>query len=148
MSTLHLATADDIPKLLPMIAAYHAFEGLQTTEDQHQAALEVLFSGQVQAACWLIGPRKAPVGYIAVSFGFSIELGGMDAFIDEFFIRQAVRGRGMGSQVLELLIPMLKQSGVQALHLEVDNDNTRAQKLYGRAGFRNRGRYHLMTRIM
>ncbi|MGC9370799.1 MAG: GNAT family N-acetyltransferase [Paracoccaceae bacterium] len=146
MKMLHLATADDRDKLLPLIAAYHAHEGLDTTEAERAAALDVLFSGEVQAALWLIGPRRAPVGYIAVAFGFSIELGGRDAFIDEFFIREAVRGRGMGSQVLELLAPMLRQMGVKALHMEVAQDNERAARLYARAGFRPRQKYFLMTR--
>lgn len=148
MSTLHLATDQDADKLLPLISAYHAFAGIPLTDEDRRAALDVLFSGEVQAACWLIGPRRAPVGYIAVSFGFSIQLGGRDARIDEFFIRQAVRGRGMGSQVLEVLLPTLKQMGVRALHMDVPTDNERAQKLYRRAGFRAREKYHLMTRAM
>lgn len=146
MSLLHLATPDDRARLLTMIAAYHDVEGIQSTDDDRQAALDVLFSGEVQAAIWLIGPRRSPVGYIAVSFGFSIELGGRDAMIDEFFIREAIRGRGMGSQTLELLVPMLKELGVKTLHLEIDSDNARAAKLYNRAGFRARDKYHLMTR--
>ena len=148
MNMLHLAGPEDAVRLLPLIAAYHAHEGIDSSDEHRRAALEVLFSGEVQAAIWLIGPRRAPVGYIAVSFGFSIALGGRDAIIDEFYIRQAVRGRGMGGQALEVLAPMLRQMGVRALHLEVARDNARAQKLYTRAGFRARERYHLMTRVM
>ena len=94
----------------------------------------------------LIGPKKSPVGYIAISFGFSLEMGGIDGFIDEFYIRANVRGRGMGSEVLESLLPALAQHGVKALHLEVSPGN-RAQKLYARAGFKLRDGYHLMTRV-
>jgi len=146
MNMLHLATADDTDKLLPLIAAYHAFEEIECNDDARRDALRLLFSGEVQAAAWLIGPRRAPVGYIVVSFGFSIELGGRDAFIDEFFIRQSVRGRGMGSQALSLLVPMLREMGVRALNMEVDHENPRARKLYERAGFRARSKYFLMSR--
>ncbi|MGV6812503.1 MAG: GNAT family N-acetyltransferase [Brevirhabdus sp.] len=146
MNLLTLATAEDMAKLLPMVEAFHAEAGLKTTDDHRIAALDTLFSGEVQAACWLIGPRRSPVGYIAISFGFSIELGGRDAFVDEFYIRKAVRGRGMGAQVLQLILPQLAAMEVKAIHMEVDRDNTRAQKLYERAGFRVRSQYHLMTR--
>ncbi len=59
------------------------------------------------------------MGYIAVSFGWSIELGGMDGFLDEFYIREGVRGRGMGSEVLAALLPQLAQAGLVGLSLEV-----------------------------
>ncbi len=87
-------------------------------------------------------------GYVALSFGFSIELGGRDAFLDEFFIRESVRGRGMGSQALMTLVPMLRDMGVKALHMEVDHDNPKAMKLYQRAGFKARSEYFLMTRTL
>ncbi|SMX41858.1 GNAT family N-acetyltransferase [Actibacterium lipolyticum] len=148
MSILNLAGPDDINRVLPMIASYHAHAGIQTTEQQRRDALTALYGEDIQAAIWLIGPARAPVGYIAVSFGFSIELGGRDAFIDEFFIRDAVRGRGMGSQALHLILPMLKQMGIKAVHMEVDHQNTAAAKLYERAGFRARSQNYLMTRTM
>lgn len=72
-------------------------------------------------------------------------MGGMDGFIDEFFIRENVRGRGMGAEVLSALIPQLAGAGLKALHLEVATDNTRAQKLYAKRGFKLRDRYNLMT---
>jgi ribosomal protein S18 acetylase RimI-like enzyme len=81
------------------------------------------------------------------SFGYSVELGGIDGFVDEFFIRESVRGRGMGTEVLGKLLPALSQNGVRALHLEVARDNDAAQRLYTRAGFRMRDRYALMTRV-
>lgn len=145
MSMLHLATPEDLPRIAPMVASFHAETGLTTPEAERNAALELLFSGEVQAAAWMIGPRRAPVGYIVVSFGFSIELGGRDAFIDEFFLRNAVRGRGMGTQVLQTLLPMLRDMGVRAVHLETGGDGDRVA-LYKRSGFALRDGYCLMTR--
>ena len=148
MSMLHLAEPSDMDKLLPLVERYHAFENIQTTEAERRAALEVLFSGEVQAAIWLIGPRRAPVGFIAFSFGFSIELGGRDAFVDEFYIRESVRGRGMGGQTMSTVVPMLREMGVKALHMEVDHENTGATKFYKKAGFEARSKYFLMTRTL
>ena len=146
MSTLQLARPDDLPKLEPLVAAYHQFEGIETTPEHRAAALMPLLEGTPHGVAYLIGPRVAPVGYIVISFGYSVELGGMDGFIDEFFIRERVRGRGMGSEVLLSLLPALEQNGIKALHLEIDRDNDAAQRLYRRAGFKPREKYHLMTR--
>ena len=141
---LHLATPDDLEKLAPMIAAYHALEGIETDEDHRRAAIAPLLEGSPHGAIWLIGPKMSPVGYVAVTFGWSIEMGGLDGFIDELWIREKVRGRGMGSEAVATLIKSLKSAGLMALHLEVSPENHRAVTLYGRLGFAKRP-YNLMT---
>ncbi len=143
-SLLHLATTEDEDRLLPMIAAYHELEGIESTEARNIGAVRPLLEGSPHGAIWFVGPKMAPVGYIAVSFGWSIELGGMDGFVDEFWIREKVRGRGMGGEAMHVLIGTLKAAGVKALHLEVNPENTRASRLYTRAGFRKRP-FNLMT---
>ncbi|WP_326973110.1 GNAT family N-acetyltransferase [Candidatus Rhodobacter oscarellae] len=117
-----------------------------TFSDQHlKDAILPLLEGSPYGAIWVIGPRRAPVGYIAVCFGWSIELGGMDGFIDEFYIREKVRGRGMGTEALAALLPELAKAGLKALHLEVNRDKESAARLYARLGFKIRDRYNLMT---
>lgn len=142
---LHLAGPDDIDRLLPMVAAYHAFEGIDTTEAHRRAALAPLLEGSPHGAVWFIGPRRSPVGYVVVTFGWSVEFGGLDGFLDELFIREAVRGRGMGSEALRALIATLAGSGLRALHLEVDENNATARRFYARLGFGLRDRYRLMS---
>lgn len=144
-ASLHLAGPDDLDRLLPMVAAYHAFEGLGGDDASRSAAVAPLLDGSPHGAVWLIGPRRAPVGYVAISFGWSIEMGGLDGVVDELFIRESVRGRGMGSEALGALVEELRQNGLKALHLEVAQDNDRAQRIYGRLGFRRREGRALMT---
>lgn len=146
-ASLHLANMDDLERLEPMVASYHAFEGIETDQQMRITALQPLLEGLPLGVIYLIGPRKAPVGYIVISFGYSVELGGIDGFIDEFFMRENIRGRGLGTEVLANLLPSLANHGVKALHLEVTPDNARAQKIYRRAGFALRDGYHLMTRV-
>lgn len=141
---LHLAGPDEAEKLLPMVARYHANEGIELTEEERAGAVTPLLEGSPLGAVWFIGPKMAPVGYVAVSFGWSIEMGGMDAFIDELWVREKVRGRGMGSEALAALIPALENAGVKALHLEVAEGNP-AERIYKRAGFKRRS-FTLMTR--
>lgn len=134
---LHLVTAADIDRLLPMIATYHAEEGIDVDDMHRRDAVLPLLEGSPHGAVWFIGPKMSPVGYVAVSFGWSIELGGMDGFIDEFWVREKVRRRGMGSEALMLLLKTLKENGLRAMHLEMADGNP-AERLYRRAGFRRR----------
>lgn len=145
-AALHLAKPEDLDRLLPLVAAFHAEEGITQDDTTRRNALLPLLEGSPLGAIYIIGPTRAPVGYIVLTFGWSVEFGGMDAFVDELFIRPAVRGRGMGSETLLTLSKMLGQAGVRALHLEVDRENETAKRLYARTGFKARDRYMLMTR--
>lgn len=142
---LHLTTPQDLDRLIPMVRSYHQSEGIEVSDEHRRDALLPLLDGSPHGAVWLIGPKMSPVGYVAVSFGWSIELGGMDGFIDELWIREKVRGRGMGGEALSLLLKTLKDSGVKAMHLEMAEGNP-AERLYGRAGFRRRD-FALLTWI-
>ena len=75
-----------------------------------------LLEGSPLGVIYIVGPRNSPVGYIAISFGWSIETGGIDGSIDEIWIRPAVRDKGMASEALSALIPALREAGVTALH--------------------------------
>jgi len=143
-AALTLANAEDLPRLLPMIAANHAEAGIDQSDDARRDAVTPLLDSSPHGAVWLIGPRRAPVGYIAMSFGWSIGLGGMNGTLDEFFIREGVRGRGMGTEVLSMLLPQLSQAGLVAMSLTVAPQNAQAQRLYERAGFRLRDGLALM----
>jgi len=145
-ATLHLATLEDLDRLEPMVAAFHSLEGIDSDEENRRNTLARLLEGTPHGVIYLIGMRRAPVGYIAISFGFSIESKGIVGFIDEFFIRENVGGRGMGTEVLASLSTALGQNGIKALHLRVERDNVRAQRMYARAGFRMREGYCLMTK--
>ncbi|WP_456390482.1 N-acetyltransferase family protein [Profundibacter sp.] len=145
-AALHLAKPDDLPRLQALVARLHADEGIEQTDEARAAALMPLLEGSPHGAAYLVGPRKGPVGYIIISFGYSVKMGGIDSFIDEFYIRENVRGRGMGGEVLRALMPALADYGVKALNLEVGRDNLNAKRLYSRLGFAAREKYHLMTR--
>ncbi len=149
MSTkLHLAGPDDMDRLLSLTQAFHAEMGIETDADHRSRALAPLLDGSPHGAVYIIGPQRAPVGYVIICFGWSLEFGGMDGFVDEIYIRPAVRGRGMASDVLYSLPRALKEAGLTALHLEVDRNDEAAQRLYRRAHFAPRERYMLMTRVL
>lgn len=146
MTALRLAHPEDLPKLLPLVAAFHDHMGISTDEAHRTAALTPLLEGSPLGACYLIGPRMAPIGYVVISFGWSVEFGGLDGTVDEIFLRPSVRGRGIGHEVLSELPKALAGAGLKALHLEVRADDEPAQRFYKRLHFTPRDGYVLMTR--
>lgn len=135
MTSLHIAAPDDLDRLLPMVEAFHAHVGHAPAPEDCLAAILPLLDGTPLGVIYLIGPRKSPVGYIALSFGWSIAAGGVIGRIDEFYIREAVRGRGMGSDVLLGLLPALADHGVRAILADCPAATTRAARLLTRTGF-------------
>ncbi|TMV06510.1 GNAT family N-acetyltransferase [Ruegeria sediminis] len=147
-AALRLARPEDLDRLMAMVAGFHAEEGIEQDQDQRREALLPLLQGIPHGCVYLIGPSRAPLGYVIITFGWSVEFGGMDGFVDEIYIRPAIRGRGIATEVLHELPKALATAGLRALHLEVDRENETAQRLYQRSGFRPRQNYMLMTKAL
>lgn len=140
------ATLNELPDLIPLVRAYHAFEGIEDTPDRVRAALEPLLrEGAGYGRVWLIREQGEIVGYAALCFGYTIEMGGRDAFLDELFVSEQWRGRGIGAAVLDRVAELAAGMDIRALHLEVARANDRARHLYASRGFESREKYHLMT---
>lgn len=68
-----------------------------------------------------------------------------DAFLDELYIEDTARGVGLGPEALEIAEAYCRETGVRALHLEVEERRESARALYRRSGFEAHGR-ELMTK--
>jgi len=146
MTRLTLATLDDLDRVLPLVAAFHAEEGIAQDEATRRTALTPLLEGSPHGCIYLAGPTRAPIGYVIITFGWSVEFGGMDGFVDEIYIRPGVRGRGIGTDVLLSLPKTLAKAGMKAIHLEVDRGNAAARRIYEKLHFAPRENYMLMSR--
>jgi ribosomal protein S18 acetylase RimI-like enzyme len=140
-----LATIRHIDELLPLVSAYHDFEGVEQDAETRRKTISTLLIAPELGPVWLIHHAGSLVGYIAICLGYSIEFGGRDAFVDEFFLLEDFRGKGIGTAVLKMVIKHLKDDDVKALHLEVGKSNQRARAMYEAAGFVLRDQYHLMS---
>lgn len=148
MSMLHIAGPDDLERLLPMVAGFQDHIGQPRNAEALEQALSPLLEGTPLGVVYLIGPRRAPVGYIALSFGWSIGFGGLEARISQFWVRSAVRGRSMGGDVLLALVPALAKHGLAAISLELPESDVRAQNLYLRRGFRAESGTQTLRRVL
>ncbi len=73
-------------------------------------------------------------GYAIVSMKFETEVGGMAAWIEELFVEENFRSRGIGSEFFEFL--KTEFSGkLKRIRLEVGDENDGAKTLYEKLGF-------------
>lgn len=147
-ATLTLGTIEHLERFLPLVAAFHEEAGITSTEESRRAGIAPLLSGIPHGCAYLIGPPKAAIGYVVITFGWSVEFGGLDAIMDELYVRRAVRKRGIASEALTALPRALAGGGLRAIHLEVDPENQDAIRLYARAGFRPRDPHIVMTKVL
>ncbi|MGH1362778.1 MAG: GNAT family N-acetyltransferase [Calditrichia bacterium] len=143
---LQISTIKDLDTLVPLVKSYHQFEGIsKTNEERNEAILPLLQADSSYGKVYLIQLGQEAVGYIALCYGYSIEFGGRDAFIDEFYLVEKIRGKKIGSRVLELIKIEAARLNIKALHLEVANSNQRAKKLYQSFGLKPRERFQLLS---
>jgi GNAT superfamily N-acetyltransferase len=149
MSTaIHLAGPEALDRLMPLMTRFHAERGLPHDDDHRRAMSEPLLAGNPLGAIWLIGPQRAPLGYVLVSFGWSTARAGMEGWVQEVYIRDSVRGRGIGTEVLHAITVSLTQAGLKALHVRLDEGDARAARFCGKVGFSPRNGLRVMTDVL
>ena len=144
--SLRRATTADVPAILPRSRALQDHEGIEISDDKLESALVVMVKDPSLGGVWMIEDDGAVVGYAFISFSFDLEFAGREAWLTELFIDDAVRGRGAGTFALDALAPILRDLGVNAVHLQVRDENP-AKRLYERAGFTNVPRLIMSRRL-
>lgn len=136
---LRPATPRDLAVITRLAEAFNLEDGHPLTPEGKKA-LEILCQGTPHGHAFMIEQRQHCIGYIVIGLGFSIEFGGIDAFLDEFYIEPPHRGAGLGAQALEALTAFAQEMQIRAIHLEAMPENDKAARLYLRMG------YHLSQR--
>jgi GNAT superfamily N-acetyltransferase len=137
------AIAADVPSLLDLQQRFYAQEGYPYDRASMDRSMRELIANDTLGRLFAIG--EPPVGYLIVTFGFSLEFGGRDAFVDELYVADDSRGQGFGTLALQVAEETCREAGIGALHLEVEHVNPRARALYERSGYKAHER-HLMTK--
>jgi GNAT superfamily N-acetyltransferase len=80
------------------------------------------------------------VGMACLSYTWTLELGGLSAWLDELYVEPTLRGAGVGRALLTAAIAHARSVGAAAVDLEVVEGHERAARLYEREGFERRFR--------
>jgi ribosomal protein S18 acetylase RimI-like enzyme len=142
-ATLSIARPAEAERLVPLLREFYEYDHIAFDEPEARRALAQLLSDARLGRVYLIEASGELAGYLVLTFGFSLEFKGRDAFVDELFLRAEFRGRGIGTRALSVAEGACRAEGVRALHLEVERANTGAQEVYRRAGFKDHDRYLL-----
>lgn len=129
------ATEADLPRLIPVLRAFYEVEHLPWNEPALRRALSVLIGDQNAGRLRLILRDGEIAGYFVLGFCFSLEFGGRFGLLDELFVLPAHRGGGLAKRALSEVETLCRAEGLDALRLEVNDDNAHARGIYERAGY-------------
>jgi GNAT superfamily N-acetyltransferase len=116
--------------------------GLDTDADPepHRAAYDALV-GDVDATPFLALADGIPAGIVVQRFRRRLNHATFEGWVSDLFVRERVRGRGIGRLLLGASIAEWRLRGGHQIELEVGYDRTAARALYEAAGFVDQGRY-------
>lgn len=114
---------------------YHSNAVLHPIPDEYFVrTVEEALRSNVYAEIFLFECDGEMAGYGLIAKTFSQEAGGCVWWIEEVYIREKFRSRGLGREFFRYLEEQ-KGNGVKRLRLEVEEENTRAVSLYERLGY-------------
>ncbi|MEP1095718.1 MAG: GNAT family N-acetyltransferase [Cyclobacteriaceae bacterium] len=141
------ATSADLHDALIMMQCFYEIDNYTfNNEEAGKNFLEFTNSDEL-GVFWLVIFEGEIIGYLILTFGYSFEHGGRDAFIDEFYIKEEHRGKGFGKEALKQLVFEVESLGIRAIHLEVEKRNTIGVDLYLKSGFQGNDRSLLTKKI-
>jgi GNAT superfamily N-acetyltransferase len=137
------ATLKDLDGLLECARAFHTEDGHPLQKSGKAALVALLDTNSPYGRVFVLEAGGEIGGYGVLCFGYSVEFGGRDAFVDDLYVAPAWRARGHGRQLVDRLSEVALEEGCNALHLEVFTGNPMSD-WYKSLGFDPRG--NLMSR--
>lgn len=109
--------------------------------------VEQFTADETLGRAWLVWAEGRAVGYMALTFSYSLEFHGRDALLDELYVRDPYRPN-LGVAGLQTAQVWARSQGVKAVHVEIERDNEPAQALYRMVGFADDDSYLLTKWIV
>jgi len=131
------AHLSDVDALVGLMKEFYAEAGFELHPAPAAQAFRALMEQPSLGAVWLAAREERPFGFVVLTFGYSMEFGGLRAFVDDLFVRPDERGRGVGAALLETVKAECATLGIRNLCVETGQEGHPARALYFRAGFRD-----------
>ncbi|HEX2962878.1 MAG TPA: GNAT family N-acetyltransferase [Ignavibacteriales bacterium] len=144
-SKLTPAGLGDLELVVTLMQEFYKIEHLEFDPHFQRRALKEILGNSNFGTVQIIYAGDSVAGYVVMTNCYSLEFHGRFVLIDELYLREAYRGRGIAGSAMEKIEEICLEGGIHAIRLEVAKTNVRAQKVYVKAGFKAEER-DLMTK--
>jgi GNAT superfamily N-acetyltransferase len=125
----------EFERLLPLIAAYQRFYGVERIDRGRNRTFFQRFLAPSEDGL-LLDARAAGeiVGYACLYWHFSSTKAVETVLMNDLFVSEAARGRGVGRALIEASAGVARERGAAQLEWATAPDNLTAQRLYDSTG--------------
>jgi len=132
---IRTTTEADVPVILQLIRDLAEYERAPDDVVATEAGLrEVLFGSKRSAEVLLAWEDSEPVGFAVFFHNFSTWLGRPGLYLEDLFVKPAMRGKGYGRALLERLAQIAKERGCGRMEWAVLDWNEPAIQFYRKLG--------------
>jgi GNAT superfamily N-acetyltransferase len=127
--------AGEFEQLLPLIAAYQRFYEVDDIDEDRNRSFFRRFLAPSEGGM-LLGARHGGelVGYTCLYWTFTSLVPAERVLMNDLFVSEAARGRGVGRALIEASAAVARERGVTHLEWATAPDNLTAQRLYDSTG--------------
>lgn len=130
------ATATDLDDLLVLLRAYCDFYEVTPTDQELMTLAQTLVEDPRHEGVQLLArdPNGDAVGFATLYWSWSTTEGCRIGIMNDLFVAEAARGRGLAERLIEACRIECAQRGARRLTWQTAPDNLRAQAVYDRVG--------------
>jgi GNAT superfamily N-acetyltransferase len=134
LTSVQLASLSDVQSLVELMHEFYAESSFTLDRTWAASSFTDLIAHPSLGGVWLIRVDGHVAGHVVLTVRYTMEFGGLSAYIDDLFVRALYRRRGAATAALDALLDECKRRGCLSLHVEVGHDNVAANALYSRYG--------------
>ena len=122
-------------RVVPLMARLYSHDASRFDAARALRVSEWLIANPEWGGIWILEVDGRDAGYLVLTVCASIEFHGRMALLDELYIDEEFRNRGLGPAAIEFASEWSRARGFAALRLELADSNTHAQHVYEKTGF-------------
>lgn len=118
------------------VEALYRFEGDFEAIVNIEEGVKSLFKNEALATPYFIRQGNEKIGYVILTRYHSVEKGGLTIYIDELYVEERFRRRGVGKTILDEVVNIARREKAKALWANTEHNNEGSQRFFKNAGFR------------
>lgn len=121
------------------IQELYTFDSKSEAMKNIEEGVRSLMKNEALASPYFIKLNEERVGYVILTKYHSVEKGGLTVFIDELYVDEKARRKGIGKKVMSEIFEIARNWGAKTLWAQTEHYNEAAQAFFRHEGFvRNR----------
>lgn len=130
------ACAEDVPALVGLLGELFQFEHEFSPDPAAQKrGVEAILKDEQVGMIHVAEYDGEVVGMVNLLWTVSTALGGPVAWLEDLVVTEKMRGKGVGTRLVQVAMQACENRGCKRITLLTDHDNLHAKQLYADAGF-------------